>query len=75
MRVYPSSSAYLAAAYALKGQIERVQAELTEAQKLSKAYSNIASVEKLSWFDNAKIRALAEATYFPGLLKVGLPEK
>jgi tetratricopeptide (TPR) repeat protein len=71
----PFVHAYLAAAYALKGQSERAQAELAEAQKLSKAYSSIANVEKSGWFDNPKIRALGEATYFPGLRKAGLPEK
>jgi TolB-like protein/class 3 adenylate cyclase/Tfp pilus assembly protein PilF len=68
----PFVHAYLAAAYALKGQTERAHAELAEAQKLSNAYSNLANVEKSTWFDNAKIRALAEATYFPGLRKAGL---
>jgi adenylate cyclase len=71
----PFVHAYLAAAYALKGQNERAQAELGAAQRLSKAYSSLANVEKSSWFDNLKIRALAEATYFPGLRKAGLPEK
>jgi adenylate cyclase len=71
----PFVHAYLAAAYALKGQGERAQTELAEAQRLSKAYSSIANVEKSSWFDNPKIRALAEATYFPGLRKAGLPEE
>jgi TolB-like protein/class 3 adenylate cyclase/Tfp pilus assembly protein PilF len=71
----PFVHAYLAAAYALKGQGERAQAELSEAQRLSKAYSSLANVEKSSWFDDPKIRALAEATYFPGLRKAGLPEK
>jgi TolB-like protein/Tfp pilus assembly protein PilF len=71
----PFVHAYLAAAYALKGQGERAQAELAEAQRLSKAYSSLANVEKSSWFDDPKIRALAEATYFPGLRKAGLPEK
>jgi TolB-like protein/Tfp pilus assembly protein PilF len=71
----PFVHAYLAAAYALKGQGERARAELAEAQRLSKAYSSIANVEKSSWFDNPKIRALAEATYFPGLRKAGLPEE
>jgi len=70
----PFVHAYLAAAYALKGQTERAHAELAEAQKLSSAYSSLANVEKSSWFDNPKIRALAEATYFPGLRKAGLPE-
>jgi adenylate cyclase len=70
----PFVHAYLAAAYALRGQTDRARAELAEAQKLSKAYSSLADVEKSSWFDNSKIRALAEATYFPGLRKAGLPE-
>jgi TolB-like protein/class 3 adenylate cyclase/Tfp pilus assembly protein PilF len=71
----PFVHAYLAAAYALKGQGERAQAELAGAQRLSKAYSSLANVEKSSWFDDPRIRALAEATYFPGLRKAGLPEK
>jgi adenylate cyclase len=71
----PFVHAYLAAAYALKGRTERAQAELAEAQRLSNAYSSLANVEKSSWFDNPKIRALAEATYFPALRKAGLPEK
>jgi adenylate cyclase len=71
----PFVHAYLAAAYALKGQSERAYAELAEAQKLSKAYANLADVAKSSWFDDPKIRALAEATYFPGLRKAGLPEE
>jgi len=71
----PFVHAYLAAAYALKGQSERAHAELAEAQRLSNAYSSLANVEKSSWFDNPKIRALAEATYFPALRKAGLPEE
>jgi adenylate cyclase len=66
--------AYLAAGYALKGETERARGELAEAQGLSKMYSSLASVEKSSWFDDPKIRALAEATYFPGLRKAGIPE-
>ncbi len=66
--------AYLAAAYALKGEIDRARAELTEAQGLSNLYSSLARVEKSTWFDNPKIRALAEATYFPGLRRAGIPE-
>ena len=67
--------AYLAAAYALKGQNERAQTELAAAQRLSKAYLSLANVEKSSWFDNPKIRALAEATYFPALRKAGIAEE
>jgi tetratricopeptide (TPR) repeat protein len=71
----PFVHAYLAAAYALKGQPERAHAELAEAQRLSNAYSSLANVEKSTWFDNPKIRALAEATYFPALRKAGLSEE
>jgi TolB-like protein/class 3 adenylate cyclase/Tfp pilus assembly protein PilF len=66
--------AYLAAGYALKDETDRARAELAEAQGLSKMYSSLAIVKKSNWFDNPKIRALAEATYFPGLRKAGLPE-
>jgi adenylate cyclase len=71
----PFVHAYLAAAYALKGQSERAHAELVEAQRINNAYSSIAKVEKSSWFDNPKIRALAEATYFPALRKAGISEE
>jgi len=66
--------AYLAAGYALKGEMDRARAELAEAQGLSKMYSSLASVHKSTWFDDPKIRALAEATYFPGLRRAGIPE-
>jgi TolB-like protein/class 3 adenylate cyclase/Tfp pilus assembly protein PilF len=71
----PFVHAYLAAAYALKGQTERARAELTEAQRLSKGYSSVVNVAKSVWFDNPKIHALAEATYFPALRQAGLPEE
>jgi TolB-like protein/class 3 adenylate cyclase/Tfp pilus assembly protein PilF len=67
--------AYLAAGYALEGDTERARPELAEAQKLSNSYSSLARVEKSSWYDEPKIRALAEATYFPGLRKAGIPEE
>jgi adenylate cyclase len=67
--------AYLAAGYALKGNMERARVELTEAQRLNKSYSSLASVEKSIWFDEPKIRALAENTYFPGLRRAGIPEE
>jgi adenylate cyclase len=67
--------AYLAAGYALKDHTERARPELGAAQGLSKAYSSLANVERSNWFDNPKIRALAEATYFPGLRKAGMPEE
>src|SRR5215831_5079932 len=66
--------AYLAAGYALKGETERARSELAEAQGLSKLYSSLARVEKYTWYDSPAIRALAEATYFPGLRRAGIPE-
>jgi hypothetical protein len=67
--------AYLAAGYALKGDTERAREELHEAQGLSKAYLSLANVEKSNWYDNPEIRGLAEATYFPGLRRAGIPEE
>jgi len=66
--------AYLAAGYALKGETGRARSELAEAQRLSNLYSSLSNVEKSTWFDDPKIRALAEATYFPGLRRAGIPE-
>ena len=71
----PIVHAYLAAGYALKGETERARAELAAAQGLSKIYSSLASVKKSTWFDNPKIRDLAEATYFRGLRRAGIPEE
>jgi len=68
----PFVHSYLAAAYALKGQTERARAELAEAQRLNPAYSSLERVAKSTWFDHPKIRALAEATYFPALREAGL---
>jgi adenylate cyclase len=68
----PFVHSYLAAAYALKGQTQRARAELAEAQRLNPAYSSLERVAKSTWFDHPKIRALAEATYFPGLREAGL---
>ena len=71
----PFVHSYLAAAYALKGQTERARAELAEAQRLNPAYSSLERVAKSTWFDHPKIRALAEATYFPALREAGLAEE
>ena len=67
--------AYLSAGYALKAENTRARAELAEAQRLRKAYSSLAGVEKSIWYDEPKIRALAEATYFFGLRQAGIPEE
>ncbi len=71
----PFVHAYLAAAYALKGDTERARTALAEAQRLSPTYANLAIVKKSILFEEPEIRSLAEATYFPGLRKAGLPEE
>ncbi len=70
----PFVHAFLAAAYAGKGDTERAAEELAEAQRLSPLYANLATAEKSIWYDNAKIRALAEANYFPALRRAGMRE-
>jgi TolB-like protein/class 3 adenylate cyclase/Flp pilus assembly protein TadD len=68
----------LAAAYALRGEIERAAGELTEARRLSSddRYSSIArlkAVYRFLWL--SKIRTLIDATYIVGLRKTGMPEE
>jgi hypothetical protein len=63
----------LAAAYGLKGYTELAGAQLAVAQSLSDTYRSLQAVEKSNWYDNPKIRAMAERTYFVGLRRAGLP--
>jgi len=67
---------WLASAYALKGDLDRATAELAEAGILieGKPYSSIATM-RAGYLAVPTIRALAEATYFTGLRKAGLPEE
>jgi TolB-like protein/class 3 adenylate cyclase/tetratricopeptide (TPR) repeat protein len=70
--------AWLASAYALKGETGRAEAELSETRRLSSSrdeYSSIAHLKAVGYFGVPKIRALFEATYFAGLRKAGLPEE
>jgi Tfp pilus assembly protein PilF len=62
----PFVRAHLAAAYALAGQTRRAQTELAAARAPDSIYTSLASVMKSRCYDNPKIRALAEATYFAG---------
>jgi len=71
----------LAAAYALRGEIERAAGELAEARRLE-AGGLFSSISRLKAFPGAgawrgvpRIRALYEATYFAGLRKAGMPEE
>jgi adenylate cyclase len=73
-----SVHAALAAAYALKGETDQASAALGEARKRSDRYSSITRLKAApgrSWFGAPKLRALAEATYFAGLRKAGVPEE
>ena len=72
----PWPHAYLAAAYALKGEAERAAYELAEARRLlgGKAYSSIAAM-RTRYTQVEKIRALYEATFLAGLRKAGVPEE
>jgi tetratricopeptide (TPR) repeat protein len=75
--------AYLASAYALKGETERAAVELAEAKRLvgDDRFSSIARLKGIGFFgppENLgvpKIRALFDATYFAGLRKAGVPEE
>lgn len=74
---HPGPHAWLASAYALKGDSERAVAELAEAQRLitDDRWSSIARLKAVGYFGVPKIRALYEATYFAGLRKAGVPEE
>ena len=75
---YHRTRASLAAAYALKGDTQHAAAELAEARKLNHRYSSIAGLKTAPGYqvlEAPKIRALAEATYFDGLRKAGMPEE
>jgi TolB-like protein len=73
----PIIRAQLAAAYALAGSTERAGTELAEARRLSPddRFSSLARLRSRGIINEPKIRALAEATYYVGLHKAGVPEE
>jgi adenylate cyclase len=78
----PFFHAYLASAYALKGETARAAAELAETRRLAPEgnYSTIARLRfrrSLGQHQGARpeIRALFEATFYAGLRKAGMPEE
>ena len=73
----PAHHSRLAAAYALKGDIERAAAELAEARRLAgdDRYSSIARIRAGGCCGSPKTRALFDATLFAGLRKAGVPEE
>jgi len=69
--------AWLASAYALEGETERAAAELGDARRLSwdHRYSSVAQFKRTQSFGVPKNNILAEATFFAGLRKAGMPEE
>jgi adenylate cyclase len=75
---YPYVFRWLTAAYGLKGDTDRAAAALREARKLSDVNSSIARLSAAPsqrWLQRPKIRPLAEANFWPGLRKAGMPEE
>jgi len=75
---HPQYHAYLASAYALKGETERAAVELVEARRLSgdDRYSSIARLKAAAiYLGVPEALALFEITFFAGLRKAGMPEK
>jgi hypothetical protein len=72
----PFVHAFLASAYALKGETEHATAELTEARRLGGkgSYSSIARITG-GLAAEPKIYGLVETTYFAGRHKAGIPEE
>jgi TolB-like protein len=72
----PLPHAYLAAALALQGEVQRAEAQLRQARELSDddRYSTISRLRAMVYFGAPKTRALFEATYFAGLRKAGVPD-
>jgi len=70
----PYVHAFLASAFALKGETERAVAELDQARRLSDGYSSIAQLTA-GFFWVPRTRPLFEATYLAGLRKAGMPEE
>jgi adenylate cyclase len=68
--------AWLASAYALKGDLDHATAELAEARRLA-AGLGFTSITRISngYWGVPTIRALYETTFFAGLRKAGVPEE
>jgi adenylate cyclase len=71
----PIPHAWLASAYALKGDLDRAAAELAEARKLRGDPRPWSIAGLRVRYQDRTIRALAEATLVTGLRKAGMPEE
>jgi TolB-like protein len=69
--------AYLACAYALKGETEPAAAELRETQRVSRdgRFSSITRLKEMGYFGVPTVRARYESICFVGLRKAGMPEE
>ena len=75
---HPQFHAYLASAYALKGETERAAVELVEARRLrgDDRYLSIARLKAAGiYFGVPEALVLFECTFFAGLRKAGMPEE
>jgi predicted Zn-dependent protease len=73
----PIVHAWLAAAYALDGELVRADAELAQARCLSRdgRYWSLARLKAAGHFGVPKVHALVENTLFFGLSQAGVPEE
>ena len=69
--------AYLASAYALKGNVRHAGAELAEARRLDGAgcCTSIARLKTIEDFGVQAIRTAYDTTLLAGLRKAGMPEE
>jgi tetratricopeptide (TPR) repeat protein len=74
---HPEFHAFLASAYALKGNTDRAASELVEARRLvgDDRYTTIARLRSVGAWGVSRVRALIEERYFAGLRKAGMPEE
>ncbi len=73
----PGPHAWLAAAYAMRGEQERGAAALDTARRLSRddRYASIERFKAVQSFGSAKTSALAEVTFLAGLRAAGVAER
>jgi adenylate cyclase len=69
--------AYVSSAYALRGEAEQAATELAEARKLGRGgvQRSVAQWRASTRYETPDVRALAEATFWAGLRKAGMPEE
>jgi hypothetical protein len=74
---HPAFRAWLASAYALKGETDRAAVELAEARWLSSdnRFSSIAGAKAWYFTGTPTFGAMLETTFLAGLRKAGMPEE